>query len=90
MGGGEYLSDGITVDTLGLQLVMGKVVLSLRSSGGDVLTRGLNEVHRKINGRTLRNTYIHTYIHTYNGDYSGLKHYSPHHHDVEEIVPCIH
>ena len=44
---------------LGLQLVMGKVVLSLRSGGGDTLTRGLNEVRRKINGGALRDTYIH-------------------------------
>ena len=55
--GREYLSDGITVNMLGLRLVMGKVVLSLRSGGGDTLTRGLNEVRRKINGGTLRNTY---------------------------------
>ena len=55
---GEYLNDGITVNKLGLQLVMGKVVLSLRSGGGDTLTRGLNEVRRKVNGKTLRNTYI--------------------------------
>ena len=47
---------------LGLRLVLGNVVLSLRSGGGDTLTRGLNEVRRKINGEALRNTYIHTYI----------------------------
>ena len=33
----------------GLRLVMGNVVLSLRSGGGDTLTRVLNEVRRKIN-----------------------------------------
>ena len=33
-----------------LSLLMGKVVLSLRSCGGDTLTRWLNEVRRKING----------------------------------------
>ena len=36
--------------------MMGNVVLSLRSDGGDTLTRGLNEVRRKINGGALRNT----------------------------------
>ena len=41
---------------LGLFLVVGNVVLSLRPGGGDAFTRGLNEVHR--NGGTLRNTYI--------------------------------
>ena len=45
---------------LWLRLVMGNVVLSLWSGGGDTLTRGLNEVRRKINGGALRNTYIHT------------------------------
>ena len=30
--------------------MVGNVVLSLGSGGGDVLTRGLNEVRRKING----------------------------------------
>ena len=35
---------------LGLQLVEGNVVLSLRPGGGDALTHGLNEVRRKING----------------------------------------
>ena len=35
------------------------IVLSLRSGGGDTLTRGLNEVGQKINGGTQRNTYIH-------------------------------
>ena len=49
---------------LGLRLVMGNVVLSLRSGDCDTLTRGLNEVRRKINGGALRNTYIPTYIHT--------------------------
>ena len=39
-----------------LLLVMGNVVLSLRSGGGDTLTRGLNEVRRKINVGTIRNT----------------------------------
>ena len=43
---------------LGLRLVVGNVVLLLRPGGGDALTctRGLNEVRRKINGGTLRNT----------------------------------
>ena len=45
---------------------MGNVVLSLRAGGSDTITRGLNEVRRKINGGALRNAYIHTYIHTYN------------------------
>ena len=40
---------------LGLRLVLGNVVLSLRP-GGDALTRELNEVRRKINGGALRNT----------------------------------
>ena len=42
---------------LGLRLVVGSVVLSLRPGGGDALTRGLNEVRRKINGGALK---IHT------------------------------
>ena len=41
--------DGITVYMLGLRLVEGNVVLSFRPGGGDALTRGLNEVRRKIN-----------------------------------------
>ena len=41
---------------LGLRLVVGNVVLSLRPGGGDALTRGLNEVRQKINGGALRNT----------------------------------
>ena len=45
----EYLSDGITLNILELRLLMGKVVLSLRSGGGDTLTRLLNAVRRKIN-----------------------------------------
>ena len=44
---------------LRLRLVVGKVVPSLGSGGGNTLTRGLNEVRRKVNGGTLRNTYIH-------------------------------
>ena len=39
---------------LGLRLVVGNVVLSLRPGVGDALTRGLNEVRRKINGGALR------------------------------------
>ena len=46
----------ITVYMLGFRLVVGNVVLSLRPGGGDALTRGLNEVRRKINGGALRNT----------------------------------
>ena len=42
----ENLKGGIM---LGLRLVVGNVVLSLRPRG-DALTRGLNEVRRKING----------------------------------------
>ena len=42
---------------LGLRLMVGNVVLSLRpGGGGDALTCGLNEVRRKINGGALRNT----------------------------------
>ena len=41
---------------LGLRLVVGNVVLSLLPGGGDALTRGLNEVRRKINGGALRST----------------------------------
>ena len=41
---------------LGLRLVVGNVVLSLRPVDGDVLIRGLNEVRRKIKGGALRNT----------------------------------
>ena len=41
----------------GLLLEVGNIVLSLRPGGGcDALTRGLNEVRRKINGGALRNT----------------------------------
>ena len=58
--GRENLNDGITVNMLGLRLVMGSVVLSLRPGGGDALTGGINEVRRKINGGALRNAYIHT------------------------------
>ena len=47
--GREYLSDGITVSMLELRLLMGKVVLSLRSGGGDTFTHWLNDVRRKIN-----------------------------------------
>ena len=36
--------------------MVGNVVLSLRPSGGDALTRGLNEMRRKINDGALRNT----------------------------------
>ena len=57
--GRENLNDRITVNMSGLRLVVGNVVLSLRpGDGGDALTRGLNEVRRKINGGALRNTYI--------------------------------
>ena len=35
----EYLSDGIIVNMLQLRLLMGKVVLSLRTAGADTLTR---------------------------------------------------
>ena len=42
---------------LGLRLVVGNVVLSLRPGGGDALIRGLNEVRQeKKNGGALRNT----------------------------------
>ena len=41
---------------LGLQLVVGNIVLSLLTGGGDALTRGLNVVRRKLNGGALRNT----------------------------------
>ena len=43
---------------LGLQLVVGNVVLSLRPGGGDALicTRGLNEVRRK---KTKKKTVEH-------------------------------
>ena len=41
---------------LGLRFVVGNIVQSLRPDGGDTLTRGLNEVRRKINGGALRNT----------------------------------
>ena len=54
--GRENLNDGITVYMLWLRLVVGNVVLSLRPGGGDALTRGLNEVRRKINVGALRNT----------------------------------
>ena len=56
--GRENLNDEITVYIymLGLRLVVGKVVLSLRPGGGDALTRGLNEVRQKIYGGALRNT----------------------------------
>ena len=58
------LSFYFTVSMLGLRLVLGNVVPSLRSGGGDTLTRGLNEVHRKINDGTLRNVYIHGGVYT--------------------------
>ena len=56
--GGTNLNDGITVNMLGLRLVVGNVVLSLRPGGGDAFTRWSNEVCRKINGGAVRNTYI--------------------------------
>ena len=40
--GRENLSDGIAVNMLGLRLVMGNVVLSLVSGGGDIITRRLS------------------------------------------------
>ena len=40
---------------LGLRLVVGNDVLSLRPGGGDAFTRRLNEVRRKIIGGALRN-----------------------------------
>ena len=43
---------------LGLQLVVGNVVLSLRPGGSDAFTRGLDEVRRNLNGGALRNAYI--------------------------------
>ena len=52
--GREHLSDGITVNMLELRLLLGKVVLSFRSGGGETLTRWLNEVRRK----NKRNKYI--------------------------------
>ena len=36
--------------------MVGNIVLSLRPGGCDALTRGLNEVRRKIIGGALRNT----------------------------------
>ena len=54
--GRENFDDGITVYMLGLRLVVGNVVLSLRPGGDDALTRRFNAVGRKINGRALRNT----------------------------------
>ena len=56
---------------LGFRLVMGNVVLSLRSGGGDIPTRGLNEVRRKLNGGTLRNTYMHAHTHTHTHTHTG-------------------
>ena len=44
---GENLNVWIAVNMLGLRLVIGNVVLSLQSGGGDSLTRGLNKVRRK-------------------------------------------
>ena len=61
----ENLNDGITVYMLGLQWVVGNVVLSVWPGGGDALTRGLNEVRRKINGGALRNTIQYN---TYNSE----------------------
>ena len=55
--GREILNDGIPVNMLGLRLVVGNIVLSLRPGSGDALTPGLNELCRKINGGALRNTY---------------------------------
>ena len=43
------------------------MVLSLRPGGGDALTRGLNEVHRKLNGGALKK--IHS---TYNSEVAKL------------------
>ena len=37
--GRENLNAGITVNMLGFRLVVGNVVLALRSGGGDTLTR---------------------------------------------------
>ena len=47
---------------LGLRLVMGNVVLSLRPGGGDAPTSGLNEVRRKIHFAE------HLEIHTYHSE----------------------
>ena len=58
----ENLNDGITVDILGLRLVMGNVVLSLRSGGGDILTLGIKRGAPK-NKRWNTKKYIHN-IHT--------------------------
>ena len=57
--GRENLNAGITVNMLGLRLLVGNVILSLRPDGGDALTRGLNEVRRK-NKRRSTKKYIHT------------------------------
>ena len=57
--GRENLNDGITVNMLGLRLVVDNVLLSLRPGGGDALTRGLNQVRRKIKLRSTKK-YIHT------------------------------
>ena len=38
--------------------MVGNVVLSLQPGGGNALTRGLNEVRRKINGGALKKSYI--------------------------------
>ena len=57
--GRENLSDGITVNVLGLRLVVGNVVLSLRPGGGDAFTRRLNEVRQK-NKRRSTKKYLHT------------------------------
>ena len=56
--GRENLNDGITVNMLGLRLVMGNVVLPLRSGGGDTLTRGLKRGASK-NKRRSTKKYIH-------------------------------
>ena len=44
----EYLSDGMIVNMLRLWLVMGKVVLSLWSGGGDTFTHRLNRIRIRI------------------------------------------
>ena len=48
--GGKNLNDWNTLNMLKLRLVVGNVVRSLGSGGGNTLTRGLNEVHRKTDG----------------------------------------
>ena len=53
--GGQNLNDGSTINMLRLWLVVGNVVRSLGSGGGNTLTRGLNELLPAVGGKYIQN-----------------------------------